>query len=474
MKASVAAAARASATIVQKHWVSSVLCLLLFTSVLQAATVFSITAGHGFLIGIAPYWFVGGFTLFAVLIHLPSSTRSMTAILPRDALLAIVFLAAFSAYAIASAFTLPRIFEGIKVLNPRLGIDLQYMSPSTLHWSFSNAGQAGYTLINFSVFIFLVLRLSGDKELAFICRLLIGIGLCVMGFALFQHISVLYFPNSVYKALYTISHNNPVYTSYPLTTTRTNSFFLEPSFFSGVAAAFAVLGMNVYLYTGRKLPLLLALGGGYAVLTSVAATGYLAFLAGALETVAFVVIRLLRTRASPPDLQAARRFPVVLVLLFGIGLLFWQEQTRSDQAELVRQQTLGKQNTVSFRNRLWADQFSLSTVSRETDLLGAGLGSNRPSSFLAYVVSNLGLPGLISFLGFVLLLARACLREMARLSPGALAVCAAFFTYLAAMFGALPDANWPPLMWILAAITIAGLARSTPAVQQAPNPARHA
>jgi hypothetical protein len=460
MKATVIAWARASARVVQEYWVASALCLLLFTSVFQAAVVFSVFAGHGFLFGVAPYWFVGAFLFFAVVIQSPSAARTLTAIRPKDARLATLCLSAFAVYAIASAFTLPWIFEGIKVLSPRSGLDIQYLNPSTLRWSLSNAGQAGYMLMNFAVFLFLVLRVHGDRDHAFTHLLLLGIGLWLIGFALFQHISVLYFPNDAYNALYTLSHNNPVSTSYPVTTARTNSFFLEPSFFGGFAAALAILGMNVHMYSGRTLPLLLALAGGYAVLTSVSATGYVAFVAGVLVTGAFVVIRLLRTRASPPDRQAARRFPVVLVLLLCVGLLFWQEQTRLDQAELVRQQTLEKQNTGSFRVRLWADQFSLSTVSEETYFLGAGLGSNRPSSFLAYLVSNMGLPGLISFLGFVFFLARACLRELDRLGPWALAVCAAFFTYLVAMFAALPDPSWPPYLWILAGLTVAELAPS--------------
>jgi hypothetical protein len=52
--------------------------------------------------------------------------------------------------------------------------------------------------------------------------------------------------------------------------------------------------------------------------------------------------------------------------------------------------------------------FEAGRITFETFGLGAGLGSNRPSGMFFYIVSNLGIPGLIAFTGTVGAIYRAC------------------------------------------------------------------
>jgi hypothetical protein len=112
---------------------------------------------------------------------------------------------------------------------------------------------------------------------------------------------------------------------------------------------------------------------------------------------------------------------------------------------------------LSVKVRLWVDQFSVFDVTRATWFLGAGLGSNRPSSFLAYVLSNMGIPGLISFAAFLVLVAVSCTRYMESMGQPASSLCASFSTYVLAMAGGPPDPNWRPFFWILGGLVVAGL-----------------
>jgi hypothetical protein len=237
---------------VQREMVSGAIFLLLLSSVFQAAAVFSIRTRQGFTAGVAAYWLIVPMSLVMAFRQLRSAKTSVGGEVPRDTRVASMCLLAFAAYGIFSALVLPFVFHGTKVLDPRLGMNSQYLNPSTLKWSLSNAGQAGYMLLNCLVFLFLAATANNTKTFARAHDALVGTAFLVLGFAVFQHISVLYAPNGIYRVAYALTHNNLAAYSYPVTDPRTTSFFLEPSFFAGYAATMSVVGLNAYLYAGRK------------------------------------------------------------------------------------------------------------------------------------------------------------------------------------------------------------------------------
>jgi hypothetical protein len=488
-------AAGGSQSMVDRYLVSGAVFLLLLSSVFQGVAIFSVTTRQGFTAGIAPYWLIVPLSVLAAIAYFRSRRRGVADMLPKAARTASICLLAFAAYGIASAFTLPFIFHGIKVLDPRLGMDSQYLNPSVLRWSLSNAGQALYMLLNSAVFLLLVTRLTNPSDLAFTHRILVGVACLVLGFAIFQHFSVAYFPNTVYQILYASSHNNPVLYSYPMLDPRTTSFFLEPSYFAGYAVAMWVVGMNAYLYSDTKWWLALCIVAFYAALTSDSSLGLLLLPLGLILTVAVLAMR--RRGAERPEVKqkALSRFRVCLLALVVVFILFLQEPTvaslltpappsgvatqpsttspvptQAAPGAAAQSQPLGwiaawtpgsrawPDRLRSAKYRLWADEFSLVTVPRESLFLGAGLGSNRPSSFIAYVTSNMGLPGLIAFAAFIFFISRSFLRNVGKLSPMALAVGLGFFVYMLGMLSGLPDPSWPPFLWIFAGITIAGMA----------------
>ncbi len=496
--------------------ISGVISLLLVGSVFQAAAVFSIKTPQGFTAGVTAYWLVVPISLFVAIWYWRWAKIDLGVLLPRDIRIASLCLLVFAAYGVVSAFILPFVFHGIKVVDPRLGITDQYLNPSTLNWSLSNAGQAAYMLMNSAVFLLLATAATERKIFARAYNTLVGTAFLVLGFAVFQHISVHYAPNGTYAVLYAVTHSNPAASSYPVTDPRTTSFFLEPSFFAGYAAAMSIMGLNAYLFKGGRVALALCALAFYGILTSESTVGMLAFPAGLVLTGGILAARRARGLASPSNSRARSRFLVSLVALGCVFILFWQESAvvslfgiptvgqtvppaaaagatsatsavgapagvtqaaspptaglpaQSPQpppSSWLARWTLGSRTwedrLLSLQYRFWADGFSVLTIPIETSFLGAGLGSNRPSSFIAYVISNLGLPGMLAFTAFVLVLARSFWRRLDDLGPIAIAMGLGFCTYLLSMCGGLPDPNWPPFLWIFAGLTVAGMVETS-------------
>jgi len=445
------------------------LILILLGSILQAVSVFSFTSESGFRIDLAPYWFIGIIAFLYLLIlflgkwKLVKNYKS----LPKDLRIALGLIILFIIYSVMSAILFPRIFSGIEVLNPRIGIDGQYKNPSLLAWSFSNIGQAGYLIINFIVVLFLLYSNQNHNGIKLTYKIFLIISSIAILFGIFQHFSVYYFPNQIYEAIYSITHNNQVYFSYPSTTTRTNSLFLEPSVFSGFAAMYSMVVLSYFLYSGNKIALMPNIIGFYGVLISLSTTGIASYILNVVLTISllgFLFIRLKNINYS-----FIKRFAIVLLFLASVFIFFQNEEAliasfprRNPESSKpvtnlmgeLETQTIEKTSTSSFTHRLWADKFSITSVLPNTYFLGAGLGSNRPSSFIAYILSNTGLFGFITFFGTLLFIFLFYFRHLKLLNPITFSLMAGFIAALIAMFGSLPDLNWPPTIWILAGLLI--------------------
>ncbi len=416
-----------------RYLISGAISLLLVGSVFQAAAVFSIKTQQGFTAGVAAYWLLVPISLAVAIRFWRSAKLDARGLLPREVRIASWCLLAFAAYGVLSAFILPFVFHGIKVVDPRLGITEQYLNPSTLNWSLSNAGQAGYMLMNCAVFVLLAGAGTERRIFARAHSTLVVTAFLVLGFAVFQHISVHYAPNSTYTMLYAVTHSNPATYSYPVTDPRTTSFFLEPSFFAGYAAAMSIIGLNAYLFKGGRVALALCALAFYGILTSESTVGMLAFPVGLVLTVAILAARRARAPISSSSSMDKGRLLISLVTLGCVFILFWQETAvanlfgirtvgptvpvaatagatsaiptavgappsvtqAADPTGAVPTQspqpvppgwlarwTLGSRTwedrLQSVQYRFWADEFSVLTIPKETSFLGAGLGSNRP------------------------------------------------------------------------------------------------
>ena len=127
------------------------------------------------------------------------------------------------------------------------------------------------------------------------------------------------------------------------------------------------------------------------------------------------------------------------------GVLFGKSGSESSAHRVA---TIGRSVTVFYR----------------TLFLGAGLGSNRAMSMMFYVLSNIGLPGLVLL---VYLLFQLCRRyqEATRLAPNRQlrqfiqASGAGFLAYLVAMVFSGAEIT-TPLLWVLWGMLLAGIRQS--------------
>ncbi|MFN2119119.1 MAG: hypothetical protein ACK2T0_01850, partial [Anaerolineales bacterium] len=298
------------------------LALLIVSSIFQGLSILTIRLGPHFEVGIGPYWVVAAFLVLAAVPALAKRRDRAAPPLPGPLRWAAFSLGVFALYGVASAFSLPFVFRGAAVLDPRLGIASQFMEPSSLSWSLSNAGQAGYMLINCAVFWLLILGVRTHEDLRMIYRFILAAGWLVLGFAVFQRLSTAYFPNGVYPALYGITHNNPAASSYPVLDPRTTAFFLEPSFLGGFAAMMLAIGLCEYLDGFPWSSLALGLVSAYVILTSESTVGLALIPFGLILALVPWVWRGTSRREVGRRLGMPRRIRNVLLGLFCAIVLF--------------------------------------------------------------------------------------------------------------------------------------------------------
>src|ERR1700730_7082600 len=110
-------------------------------SVFQAASVINI--GGSFPVGIAPFFLV---LVLIALRFVPRYLAGLFWFSQDDSILTLFRpLTLFAFWGIASAFVLPLLFANTTVNSPRAGMDSATLP---LHWSMSNAAQAGYLLLD--------------------------------------------------------------------------------------------------------------------------------------------------------------------------------------------------------------------------------------------------------------------------------------------------------------------------------------
>lgn len=432
------------------------LYILLISSVFQSFSIFSLQVGEASK-GFAPYWILAAITVIVLFVGL-IWRKSKPLVDQGSVRQALICLGVFTIYGVVSAFALPFVFKGVSVLTPSLGIDPQYHNPAVLAFKFSNAAQAVYLGLNFALVLGLVFYADCQNKIGHVLvRGYVVAGIVVLVYGLFQHFSFFYFPNPLYEGCYRILQNNPGYFVVGFETQRMFSTFSEPSFFSGFMAAYSVFLLTRYFFSGKRSCLVLGILSFYALLASISTTGYLTFLAGfALLLLVFFLQRNIGIK------EKWTRIGWVLTWMAVVGLIYYMIEpllgNLSLRAELAKQ-TLNKAQTDSFKYRLWADYFSVASVFPKTFFFGAGLGSNRSSSFLASLISNQGWVGLLSFGGFLFFILKNFIKEFRDFFASSLlelpAVYMGFFTYLVAMAGALPDLSWPPFLWLFTAMWFA-------------------
>ena len=353
-------------------------CLL---GLLMVATVFeassAINIGDR---GIQPYYVIAGFIIVRGATNWALGNR-LNKPMPQGSWLLI-----FGAIGIASAFIYPLLFAGTPIYDPKIGIDPGLFIRPPLRFGLNNVGQAGFLAWHVATaYAVLSIESSGSKTRKAYMMAFYIVVLVLLAQALFQFAGIP-FPDSLIR-------NNPGYaisdSTFGAFGTRNPGTFTEPSMV-GAFLLFYCVGFTAEYLDGKR--------GAATVLIGLAASGAVAS-SGSLFVLALFLSALL-IRYSPfrfpwyVNKQRAWRAAWIVILL--VVPLTLALVASSDISKLVISLTIAKGDSSSFINRTAADLYALQLLI-QTSGLGVGLGSNRASSLLTTLLSNVGVAGAFSF-----------------------------------------------------------------------------
>ena len=154
----------------------------IFTAVLQGAAL--VNLGGGFAVGLSPYFFV---TALVALRLVPQLLTGRIRFFTDEPVRSHVHvLVMFILWCAVSAFVLPMLFQGLPVDSPRSGVDSSYYTQLPLRWSFSNAGQAGYMILNFMLVLRLLQLSANQKRLERLINAFSWSGMFAAGVGVYQ------------------------------------------------------------------------------------------------------------------------------------------------------------------------------------------------------------------------------------------------------------------------------------------------
>jgi len=357
----------------------------IIVSVFEAASVINVGGGESG-IGVQPFFFV---VVLIALRFMPQYLSGRFGFVQGDPLLRLFRpLILFVLWGAASAFVLPFLFANVAVNIPHGGMD---RSPLPLHWSLSNAAQAAYLILD-CIFIMYATRLARDhRAVEANVRAFRSAGIIVVAVGIYQlvaHNTGLPFPKEFFNSNEAWGQllDEKIAGAWRLSATYT-----EPSAAGGFFAAwssFLLLAVSERA-VARRLDWLLLCAGMSMLLLTTSSAGYL---------VTVVVLSTFGLQQVLRLLVQGRMNPRVLIVcvVIGVGAIgaiaFLPNLDRLIQEVLVKKST-----SSSARNRA-ATQWQSLTITGQSFGLGVGLGSNRPSGLLFYVLSDLGFPGLLLFI----------------------------------------------------------------------------
>jgi hypothetical protein len=337
-------------------------------------------------------------------------------------------LVAFLLWTLLVTATAPYIFDGIPVLNPRAGIDDGIADPAMLTYQISNFAQSGYLFFGVAIVVILGTTRALSSWVP------------ASGFAIGTALSSLRYvmPESLAAELFDSSPN----VSISGETERLRGIFTEPSALGGFEVTAAVFFVMAASRT-RSWRRYVCLGMGMWALTNAVLSGSGTALMGGLLILGVIA------------LQAAYRAAVGIGRISVAALVGW---ILAVPLLIVVGPTLyaganglvgDKVDSSSYANRSAADLFSID-LTGQTYGLGVGLGANRPSSFVAMILSNSGVLGTALFVTAMALILWYALRSHAY-QPTVWALVALMCSKVVAG----PDLS-DPLMWFLLAVCAHG------------------
>jgi hypothetical protein len=282
-----------------------------------------------------------------------------------------VMFVVFAVYSVAISFVGPAVFRGMGVFSPRGGIDQQVGHMTALTFTISNIAQPVYLLLGIVVVFYLGLEERFNPN---VFEISVWVGAL---FALARLLLPAYWPTAVFE-------NMPNVT-YSVTQSALRGTFGEPStfgFFIVCGLAFSVAKAIFYRGWPRTRAISAAIVLGIELIFNRSWTAQASI--GLLLIVSLVMLirhELVKRRVK--WLGTAIVISTVLV----IGAVMTPVAIRLVEPKL---------QTLSFENRTAADARAMEIFLQSWGA-GIGLGSNRPSSVVALLLSCVGIVGTVAF-----------------------------------------------------------------------------
>jgi hypothetical protein len=357
----------------------------IFSAVLQGAAL--VNVGHGFPVGLSTYFFVAGLVTMRVVPWW--ATGRIRFVADEPAVGHLQMLAIFIAWSAFSAFVLPMLFDGMLVDSPRTGIDRGYYIQAPLHWSLSNAGQAGYMVLNFVLILWLSQLATGPQRLERLLNAFSWSGAFVVAVGAYQLICNrmgLPFPSWFFNSneAWAQAPNQMIGAGF----SRISATFVEPSDAAGFFAAWSVFELSLAISGTQRngWHWFLAMLGSAMLVETTSTTGYVT--AGIMWLIMACDCALAIVRKGRIKVKAS------LTIIASAGVVLIALLMKPKASLLLDAVLFKKGQSLSALHRI-------STLGRAIDVfqhswgLGAGLGSNRAMSVGFYILSNLGIPGLL-------------------------------------------------------------------------------
>lgn len=432
--------------------------VLVFVAVFQGGAVINLVAGSSY-VGISPYYFWAA--AFCALITLRILVGRITP-WPKALTPFAMFLLIFSAFSILTSFFLPHLFAGIPIYAPRGGIDAQVDVQQRLAYSFSNLGQSLYLFINTFIILFVASNRWTWTNFESAIKAFHASAFIAISVSIYQLMAPLAgwpFPDTLFKNNLGASLVSVDATF--LGSTRLSSTFSESSTFASFLVAYiaylVILSAGGQASIKHHVMLILAVACALASTSSTAYVTLAIFFAIFFST---YWIHPLLTRFRFKRIGATELFLIMSLLTATAATVLALENF----FDILLEATTGKTESTSYMNRTASNWHALQIL-KETGGLGVGLGSNRPSSFATWLLSNVGIPGVIAFmLAFYFLISRT-LRAAQRLPyldrkrVLLTALVWGFMTHVLAKIVSQPDLAMPTF-WAWVILIVIGLRAS--------------
>ncbi len=410
--------------------------LVFLASVFQSASLVNIAGS-----GVPIYAFVQIVLLVFVLTRFILNDRKLV-INKYNSVQLLLFL--FFVVSLIGAVILPRIFEGLPVFNPRAGIDAQYGdgNQTPLLFSIGNVAQPIYLFLNIAVF-FIVSNYVQKTNFNKVRNLLV-IMLCIaIFFSLYQFSSNIFGHSSIIddflynNVSYDIGNMQNISSMH-----RINGSFSEPSIAGSFFAAFTC-ALLFYKGRSRKLYFYIFIISLISLLLSTSSTGYLTLIISFFVFSGIRVLQMLHQHNYQVSVILLAKIFVPLIGLIVVSVIFWNNIISLIDSILVL-----KGNSDSFLHRLFADRYAFK-IFVDTYGLGAGLGSTRPSSFIPYLLSNVGFLGITLLFFVIYTIMKNAYKKL--YDENIVFVFILFMGILISMLIAIPDISYP-YFWLFLAV----------------------